>query len=245
MVGMFIMLTAFVFMKLPFLVALLVSVLASALIGMLMGRLVVKPLLGKDLHVIVVATIGVSIILSNGAKLIWGTQPFYFPAIFQTQPMKLGVLSLSPQSLWIIGITLTLVVALQLGSQRTRLGKAMRAVSQDREMSVLVGISTDRMTDLTIALSTGLAATAGVLLAPIVFVAADIGIPLLLRAFIAAVLGGFGSYTGALLGGLLIGVVDNLTAFYVSSAYRDVISFTLLVIVLAIRPTGLLGTVKL
>lgn len=241
MVAMFIMLTVYVTHNGPFSLGLLLAMLIVAAIAVIMGRVAVRPLIDKDPHVIVVATIGVSTILSNGAKFIWGTQPFYFPSFIGTRPVSIGPFSLNPQSLLIIGVTLVLVAGLQYLSKRTLVGKAMRAVAQDREMSSLLGISDVRIRDITFAISAALAAIAGVLMAPIVFVDAQLGLPMLLRAFIAAVVGGFGNYAGALVGALFIGVVDNLTAFYVSSAYRDVISFGLLIMVLALRPSGLLG----
>lgn len=241
MIAMFVMLTVFVTMDGPFAVGLLLAILCTAAISILMGRVAIKPLIEKDPHVMVVATIGVSIILANGAKLIWGTQPFYFPSLVGTRPVSIGPFALSPQSLLVIGVTLVLVLALQLASQRTLVGKAMRAVAQDREMASLLGISDTRIRDITFGVSAALAAVAGVLMAPIVFVDAELGLPMLLRAFVAAVVGGFGSYAGALVGALFIGVMDNLTAFYLSSAYRDVISFGLLILVLALKPSGLLG----
>lgn len=240
-VAMFIMLTVFVTNNGSFWVGLLLAIIVVSVIAVVMGRVAVRPLIDKDPHVIVVATIGVSIILSNGAKFIWGTQPFYFPSLVGARPINVGSFLVSPQSLLIIAVTLVLVTGLQILSKRTLVGKAMRAVAQDREMTALLGISDVQIRDVTFAVSASLAAIAGVLMAPIVFVDAELGLPMLLRAFVSAVVGGFGNYAGALVGALFIGVMDNLTAFYLSSAYRDVISFGLLIVVLAFKPSGLLG----
>jgi branched-chain amino acid transport system permease protein len=132
-----------------------------------------------------------------------------------------------------------LAVLLHWVSQYTRLGKSLRAVAQDREASALMGIRIDRVVASGFALSAALAAIAGVLMAPLVFVAADVGLPLLIKSFIAAVIGGFGSYPGALIGGLLIGVLDNLVGYYITADYRDVVLFGVLIAILLFRPQGL------
>jgi branched-chain amino acid transport system permease protein len=139
----------------------------------------------------------------------------------------------------VLGVVLVLSLLLHWMSQSTRLGKSLRAVAQDREASALMGIRIERVVACGFAISAALAGIAGVLMAPLVFVAADVGLPLLVKSFIAAVIGGFGSYPGALLGGLLIGVLDNLVGFYISSDYRDVVLFGVLIVILLFRPEGL------
>jgi len=219
--------------------AIVLAVLATALLGYLMERGLVRPLVRADPLTVIMMTVGLQIFLSNGAKFIWGTQPQAFPPYFGGHPLNMMGVVLSPQSLAVIGVVFVLAVLLHWMSQRTRLGKALRAVAQDRETSALMGIRIDRVVASGFAISAALAGVAGVLMAPLVFVAADVGLPLLVKSFIAAVIGGFGSYPGALLGGLLIGVLDNLAAFYISADYRDVLLFGVLIVILLFRPEGL------
>ncbi len=239
MLGMFLMLTFHVFWHVPLWIALPVAVLGVALIGYASERLFIKPILGADPLTVIMVTIGLQILFSNGAKFIWGTQPFPFPSYLGGDPWRLAGLVLAPQWVAIIAATGIMALLLHHVSQRTTFGKSLRAVSQDRETASLMGIEVHRTIAYGFAMSTGLAGVAGVLMAPVVFVAADVGLPLLVKSFIAAVLGGFGSYPGALIGGVLIGVLDNLIGFYISTDYRDVLLFLVLVVILLVRPEGL------
>jgi branched-chain amino acid transport system permease protein len=239
MLSMFFAFTAHVTLGLNIWIAICIAVLATAAFGYLMERGLVRPLVKADPLTVIMMTIGLQIFLSNGAKFIWGTQPQAFPAYFGSQSFSVMGVILAPQSLAVIGVVAVLAVLLHWMSQHTRLGKSLRAVAQDRETSALMGIRIDRVVASGFAISAALAGIAGVLMAPLVFVAADVGLPLLVKSFIAAVIGGFGSYPGALLGGLLIGVLDNLAGFYISSDYRDVVLFGVLVVILLFRPEGL------
>jgi branched-chain amino acid transport system permease protein len=239
MLGMFFSLTALTALGLPLPLALVMGVLGPAALGLLMDRLTIRPILGADPLSVITVTIGLQILLSNGAKFVWGTQPQVFPNYLGTTPFQIGDLRMQSQSLAIIVSVAVLAVLLHLLSQRTRFGKSLRAVSQNRETASLMGIDVQRTTAFGIAIATGLAGIAGVLMAPITFVSADLGLPLLIKSFIAAVLGGFGSYPGALIGGVTIGVLDNLIGFYISTAYRDVILFGILIVILLVRPQGL------
>lgn len=239
MASMFFALAGMTTLGLPLVLALVLGVLAAFLLGLLMERLAIRPILGVDPLSIITVTIGLQILLSNGAKFIWGTQPFVFPQYLGSKPIQLGGLQMQAQSLAIIGVVAALALFMHQVSQKTKFGKSLRAVSQNRETASLMGIDVSRTIALGIGCATGLAGIAGVLMAPITFVSADLGLPLLIKSFIAAVLGGFGSYPGALIGGIVIGVLDNLIGFYVSSEYRDVILFALLIFVLLVRPQGL------
>jgi len=151
----------------------------------------------------------------------------------------MGKITLIPQNLWIIGIISALVISLYFFFFRSLTGKVMRAVAQDRETASLMGISVNRMIGMIFGLSAIMGGLAGILLAPIIYVAADIGLPLVLKAFMGAVIGGFGSLPGALIGGVVIGISENLSAFYISSDYKDVISFAVLIAILIFKPAGL------
>ena len=239
MVSGFLILTFFVQWGWPFPVAFLISILLSGLLGLIVERLAIRPIRGADPLTAIITTLGVSIFLSNSAKFVWGTHPFHFPSVFGDKPMQLGNITLIPQNLWIIGIISILIICLYLFFFQTITGKVMRAVAQDRETASLMGISVNRMIAMIFGLSAIMGGLAGILLAPIIYVAADIGLALVLKAFIGAVIGGFGSLPGALIGGIVIGVSENLSAFYISSDYKDVISFAVLIGILIFKPAGL------
>jgi branched-chain amino acid transport system permease protein len=239
MLAMFFAFTAHVTMGLNIWLAIVLAVCATALLGYLMERGLVRPLVRADPLTVIMMTIGLQIFLSNGAKFVWGTQPLAFPPYFGERSLNVLGLVVAPQSLAVIGVVSVLAVLLHWVSQYTRFGKSLRAVAQDREVSALMGIRIDRVVASGFALSAALAAIAGVLMAPLVFVAADVGLPLLIKSFIAAVIGGFGSYPGALIGGLLIGVLDNLVGYYITADYRDVVLFGVLIAILLFRPQGL------
>jgi branched-chain amino acid transport system permease protein len=239
MLAMFLAFTAHVTLGLNVWLAIVLAVAATALLGFLIERGLVRPLVRAEPLTVIMMTIGLQIFLSNGAKFVWGTQPQAFPPYFGAGSLDVMGVVVSPQSLAVLGVVLVLSLLLHWMSQSTRLGKSLRAVAQDREASALMGIRIERVVACGFAISAALAGIAGVLMAPLVFVAADVGLPLLVKSFIAAVIGGFGSYPGALLGGLLIGVLDNLVGFYISSDYRDVVLFGVLIVILLFRPEGL------
>ena len=239
MLSMFFAYTAHVTMGLNVWLAIAMAVGATAVLGYVIERGLVRPLLRADPLTVIMMTIGLQIFLSNGAKFVWGTQPKAFPSYFGEQSIHLLGTVISPQSLAVIGVVFVMALLLHAMSQYTRLGKSLRAVAQDRETSSLMGIRVDRVVASGFAISAALAGIAGVLMAPLVFVAADVGLPLLVKSFIAAVIGGFGSYPGALIGGLFIGVLDNMVGYYISSDYRDVVLFGALIVILLFRPEGL------
>jgi branched-chain amino acid transport system permease protein len=235
----FLILTFFVNWGWPFSIAFVATVILSGVLGVAVERLTIRPIRGADPLTAIITTLGVSIFLSNSAKFIWGTHPLHFPSIFGDRPIQFGKITLIPQNLWIIGIISTLVVCLYLFFFRTITGKVMRAVAQDRETASLMGISINRMIGMIFGLSAVLGGLAGILLAPIIYVASDIGLALVLKAFMGAVIGGFGSLPGALICGIVIGVSENLSAFYISSDYKYVIAFGVLIAILIFKPSGL------
>lgn len=239
MLSMFFAFTLHLTLGLPLWAALPAAVAGTAAVGYFTERAVIHPVIGRNPMTVIMVTIGLQILFSNGARFIWGTHPLHFPPLFGEEPIRVAGLLVAPQSVAIVLVTAILAVLLHQMSQRTWFGKSLRAVAQDRETAALMGIRVKQTTALGFALSAGIAAVAGVLMAPVVFISADVGLPLLIKSFIAAVIGGFGSYPGALLGGLLIGILDNLAGFYISTEYRDLISFGFLIVVLLFRPEGL------
>jgi branched-chain amino acid transport system permease protein len=239
MVGGFLAYTFFVLLGIPYYGAFLFALLIAGAIGWIMDFLVIRPLRSADPLTVVITTLGVSIILANGAMFIWGTKAMAFPSVFGSNPVQLGKVMVIPENLWIIGFTVCLVAFFYVFFQKTKAGKAIRSVAQDKETASLMGINVNLMIGMTFAVAGALGAAAGVLLAPLFFVSTDIGLTLVLKAFIAAVLGGFGSLQGALLGGIILGVLETMGAFYISSTYKDVITFTVLIFLLIFSPTGL------
>jgi branched-chain amino acid transport system permease protein len=214
---------------------------AVALVGALVQRLTIQPSRSKEVIHLIFITIGVSIVLRGGIKQIWGKSSMALPHISGEEPLRLLGATVLPQSLWILGITLAVVGGLHLFFTRTLTGKAMRATASNPLASNLMGVEANRMVMLSFALSGTLGAVAGVLIVPITTLAYDVGIIIGLKGFAGAILGGYGNFFGAVLGGLLLGVLEALGAGLVSSAYKDVIAFVILLMVLFVRPAGILG----
>lgn len=241
MLGAYVAATLTLTFHLPVLSAYLISIILLAAYGYLFQKAAYYPLRKKPFITVVVATIGVSMFLKNVARIIWGPQPLYFPGPFGESTVKLGGLAINSQHLLIIAVTLILVAFNYFFFAKTTLGRKMQATAQDQEAATLMGVKVSRMIALTFIYSSMLAAAAGVLLAPIYFVSADMGGNLGLKAFAASIIGGFGSVPGAILGGLFLGVLEILAAAYVSSLYKDAFAFIVLILILAFLPRGLFG----
>jgi branched-chain amino acid transport system permease protein len=226
---------------LPLGVALPFSIAAVMVVGGLVQRLTIEPARSKEIIVLIFITIGVSIFLRGVFKVLWGKNQMALPSFSGETPFVILGATVLPQSLWIFGVTLAVVVLLHLFFGKTRVCKAMRAVSFNSRAAQLMGISVDRMVLLAFAMSGGLGAVAGIIIVPITTLSYDIGVILGLKGFAAAVLGGYGNSVGAIVGGLVLGVVESLCAGAISSTYKDVIAFALLLLVLFVKPSGLLG----
>jgi branched-chain amino acid transport system permease protein len=228
-------------LHLPLLSAYIISVALLAVYGYVFQRAAYYPLRKKPFITVVVSTIGVSLFLKNIARIIWGPQPIYFPGLFGEKTVKIGTIFVNPQNLLILGVTASLVVFQYLFFSKTTLGRKMQATAQDQEAASLMGVKVSRMITLTFIYSSALAAAAGVLLAPIFFVSADMGGSLGLKAFSASIMGGFGSAPGAIIGGLFLGILEIFGATYISSLYKDVFAFVVLILILVFMPRGLFG----
>jgi branched-chain amino acid transport system permease protein len=189
----------------------------------------------------IIATIGISIVLRAGAQIIWGSQAMSFPAVFGSKPLKLASIVIMPSYVWVLAIAVVAIVALQFFFKRTLPGKAMNATAQHREAASMMGINISRMDSLAAMISAGLGGIGGVLVGPIFFVETEMGALAGLKGFAAAVLGGFGSVPGAIVGGVALGLAESLSAILISSTYRDAIAFLILIVVLVFRPNGILG----
>jgi branched-chain amino acid transport system permease protein len=225
------------------LLVLLISMLAAAVIGMLIERLAYKPVRKSPRLSALITAIGVSLLLENGGVLVFGADPKFFPQLIPSRNIALGLgVTLSNQQLIVLVVSLGLMFALRVLVVHTRVGKAMRAVSYNHMAASLMGISVDRIITFTFMIGSALAAAAGVLVAlQSPKIEPYMGVMPGLKAFVAAVLGGIGNIPGAVLGGLVMGIAEVLVVGYVSPTLRDAIAFVLLIVILLVRPAGLLG----
>ncbi|HXG16356.1 MAG TPA: branched-chain amino acid ABC transporter permease [Calidithermus sp.] len=228
----------------PLLAAVGLSLVGSALLAALVERGIIRRAIGATHWDVLIITVGLSLVLRALAGIVWTHDEFPFPALFSTRPLALGPVRVAPMSLGIIGASLGLMLALYLLFVRTRLGRAMRAVAQNPRAARLVGISVERIFTASWVLAAVVGALAGVLIAPVVFLSTKMGV-IVINGFTAAVLGGFGSMPGAVLGGMLLGVIENLAPLYLPSGIRYAVPFLLLIAFLVVRPAGLLGRPRL
>ena len=228
----------------PMPVAIVGAVAIAAVVGLLLERLAVGRARKADVVTLIIITIGASIFLRGLAQLVWDKRIHSLAPLSGERPIAVLGATILPQGLWVLGVTVAIVVALSWFFNRTRLGKAMLATSYNRLAAQLVGIDVRTVLFASFGLAAALGAVAGVLIAPITFTAYDVGVMLGLKGFAAAILGGLGSFPGAIVGGLALGLLESLGAGYVSSAYKDVIAFLIILAVLFFRPDGLLGALR-
>jgi branched-chain amino acid transport system permease protein len=228
----------------PLALALPAAIVLAAAVGLLLEKLAIERAARADVTTLIIITIGASIFLRGVAQLVWGKGIRALPPLSGEQPIALGGATVLPQSLWVLGATLAIVAALSWFFGRTRLGRAMLATAHNRLAAQLVGIDVRLVLFASFGLAAALGAVAGVLIAPITFTSYDAGTMLGLKGFAAAILGGLGSFHGAIAGGLVLGLLESLDAGFVSSAYKDAISFVVILAVLFVRPDGLLGVLR-
>jgi branched-chain amino acid transport system permease protein len=211
----------------------------GALAGLLLYWLVIHPLRNHGLLVQTIATLGAALVFRSAAQLHFGTQPYDVPALTQGDPIHVGDAFITRQALWVLGITAVLYVLLKLFFDRTMVGRAMTACAINRYAAGVVGINVVSMSALAFVLSGAITGTVGAAAAPLTFASASVGLALALKGFIAAILGGFDKIGLALVGGLLVGVVESVSASSISTAYQEVIVLGLLLVLLVVKPTGL------
>jgi len=204
-------------------------------------RTVIRTILARTWHVQLIATLATSITLTNGAILVFGTQPKEVPTLLSSTILEWGGLRIAAQRLLVLAAAVAVFAGLEWFVTRTKLGKAMRAMSQNREACAVVGIDVQQIALATFVISAGLAAGAAALVSPLFNIFPDVGALLTLKAFAAVIVGGFGYVKGAIAASFLIGLTESLTAGYVSYAYKDAIAFIVMVLVLLVRPQGLFG----
>lgn len=226
---------------LPLILAAPVAIMVSALVGLALEKFAVEPARNADVITLIIITIGASIFIRGGIEVLLGKDFHRLPAFSGDAPILVGGAAIQPQSLWVIGALVLVVVALRWFFDRTRLGKALLATSHNRLAAQLVGINVRTILLISFGLSAALGALAGIMTAPITLTRYDVGIMLGLKGFCAAILGGLGSSFGAVAGGLALGIAEAMAAGYVSSGYKDAVAFIIILAVLFFRPTGFFG----
>ena len=232
---------ALVQVGMPLPVAIAIAVPAVAAVGLLVEKFAIEPAKNAEVVTLIIITIGASLCIRGLVQLGLGKGSHALPSFSGDTPIAIGGATLLPQSVWALCVTLLIVVVLAWFFTRTLVGKAMLATSHNKLAAQLVGIATQKMLLLSFGLSASLGALGGILIAPITGTAYDVGIMLGLKGFVAATLGGLGSGVGAIAGGLLLGILEAMTAGYVSSAYKDAMPFVLILLVLFFMPRGLFG----
>ncbi|MEW6719559.1 MAG: branched-chain amino acid ABC transporter permease [Thermodesulfobacteriota bacterium] len=225
----------------PLPLAVPLAVLIVTAVGVLVDRVTIRPMRGRSTLTLIIITIGMSILLRGGAMLLFGKDTFSLPAFSPGGPIEIGGATVLPQTLWVVGITLLTVAGMKVFFERTLSGKAMLACACDRKAASLMGIHVDSMVTLSFAFSALVGALGGVILAPITLTAYDVGILLGVKGFAACILGGLGNPFGAVVGGVILGVLESLGAGLVSSGYKDAVAFVILLGLLFVRPSGLFG----
>ena len=244
MVGGFLAYTLHVMLKVPYVPSLVLAVALTFGVGMLTDRIAFRPLMKSNMVALVLATVGFSFMLKGIGRAIWGGQGDYlpFPPLVGFDPIMLpGDIVIIPQQLVVLAGALAVMLAFAAFFRLTRAGKMMQATADNAKAATLVGIRTDRVYMLTFGVGAAVAAAAAALMAPLTLLYPDIGFALFIKGFAAAVLGGLTSLPGAVVGGILVGVIESLAGGYIDSSFLEVSAFVVIMAVLVLKPTGLMG----
>ena len=242
MVGAFAVVTTVSMLGFPPILAIAASIVCCVVLGVCVERIAYKPLRKSPPLAVLITAIGVSYFLQSLALLIFGSTQHSFPKVISVPAIQLGSLTIQGNMLVTLAVMVVIMIAMSLFISKSNTGKAMRAVSEDRDAAELMGISVNRTITITFAIGSALAAVAGVFYGTTYgFIGPYTGSMPGIKAFVAAVFGGIGSMPGAMLGGILLGVIENLAKRYISTELSDAIVFAVLIIVLMVKPTGLLG----
>jgi branched-chain amino acid transport system permease protein len=241
MISGFISYTLLIKLGLPYWLVFLVTIVLSGFMGVILERVVVRPIMDAPIFSIVIATIGASTVMRSSAGIIYGYDVLPLPTIFSKDPMRFGILNVTAMDFGVIGFSLVIMLGLYLFFKLTKTGTAMRATAQSQTAARLMGVSVRRIFSLTWAISAAVGGVAGVLIAPIIYLDPNLGF-IGVKAFAGAILGGFGSMPGAIVGGMLLGVIENLSGYFFNAGIKQVSTYVLLILVLVVRPIGLFGT---
>ena len=244
MVGAYISFCVTNYLGLPAIISILAAMVVCTVLGIVIEGLAYKPLRGTSSLAVLITAIGVSYFLQNAAQLIWTSNSKNFTSVVTMEPIRLfdGQLLITGEVLLTICVSVLVMIGLTLFTGKTRTGKAMRAVAEDRAAAQLMGINVNRTISMTFAIGSALAAVAGILMcSTIKTLMPTTGSMPGIRAFTAAVFGGIGSIPGAMLGGILLGIIETLSKAYISPQFSDAIVFSVLIVILLVKPAGLLG----
>jgi branched-chain amino acid transport system permease protein len=242
MVGAYALYVFVVLLNMPVIVAVLFTIGLCALLGITIERIAYKPLRKAPSLAVLITAIGVSFFLQNAALLIFSANPKPFESIVNVEPIIIGDVTIAGITMVTLLVTLVTMIILTLFINKTKAGSAMRAVSEDKGAAQLMGINVNRTISMTFAIGSALAAIAGILfLSQYQSLKPTMGALPGIKAFVAAVLGGIGSVPGAMLGGILLGIIESISKAYISSELSDAIVFGVLILVLLLKPSGLLG----
>jgi branched-chain amino acid transport system permease protein len=240
MVSAFVGFTFFSILGLSLWIAILLTLLIAALLGIITERLVIRPAMRAPHFNVFIITLGVSIVMKSLSGFIWSHNDYPYPSVFPDETLSIGSATIDLIGLGNIGATIILMVILFVFFKYTRYGTAMRAVSESQDAALLMGVNVKQSFAVTWAISFLVAAVAGILMAPVVFLSTHMGI-VVINGFAAAILGGWGSIPGAIIGGMLLGVIDNVAPLYLPSQIKNIVPFAVIFIVLVIRPKGIIG----
>lgn len=228
-------------LDLPMPLAILITVPIMGLIGVLFQRVAYWPLRNGPNKAVVVSTMGAAFVLSEGARLLWGAIPLSMDRLI-SEVITIGNVTIQGQYLAIIGVSILVMIAVYFLLEKTKVGNMMQSTAQDQYMATLVGIDVKRSIDLTFFLSIAIASIAGTLMTPIFFLTPNVGMLSGVKAFAAIVIGGFGSIPGAILGGIIVGLIEAFGGAFISSTYQLAIIYIVLIIILLVRPSGLFSS---
>lgn len=214
------------------------------IIGLLIERLCIKPVKNPTIITLILVTIAVSIILKGSAMFMWGKDPYGMKPFSGNKPLNILGATIMPQALWVIGLTFCTVVLLHLFFQKTLIGKAIRACADNPETAGLMGIDVRKMIMMSFALSAALGAIAGVVVTPITLMEYDRGAMFALKGFAASVLGGLGSFYGAIIAGILLGLIEVFSVAFISSGYKDAVALIIMLLILFGRSKGVFGSIS-
>jgi branched-chain amino acid transport system permease protein len=236
---------AFLSLGMPLLASFAITVVLSVIVlGWGFKKVIVDPLIRVGMMPLIVATIGLAMMMRNGVRAGYSAEAHPFPSLFGDKLFTIAGINISSGDLGTLLLSFAIVFGLQAFLQKTVTGRAMQAVAQNTESAVVLGIDVNRMVFYTFAINAALAATAALLVTPVYLAKFEMGTSLGMKAFLAAIIGGFSNSRGAILGGLLVGVCENLAGAYVSPAYKDGVALVLFMVVILFKPNGLLGAVQ-
>jgi branched-chain amino acid transport system permease protein len=241
MLGAFAMMTMLTLLKLPYWLSFLLALTAMTVFGVIFNYGVYYPLRNRSFLPVIISTLGASIFMQNTVLAIFGPQAQPLEKVFKSSGFEVGGVFLDSQYLVILGVAVIAVAFQYFLFEHTLLGKKLQATSQDKDMARLLGIPVAWMIAITFIYSATLGGLAGILVGPVLFVSIGMGSVIALKAFSATIIGGFGDVTGAIVGGLLLGVVENFAGAYISVSYKDAFAFLLLFVFILIRPQGIFG----